>query len=147
MMANGCVLPYHSKFYIMEQKKKFDLEDRLVDYAVNMIEVVEALPETRVGNYISALLIGSSLLPSFNYAEVNGAPSRAAFINSMGILMKQLKESRNSLKIIERRKLLKDDVSLDHLNTETEALIAIIGKSISTAKSNKKKEVAGVEAQ
>lgn len=39
----------------MEQRK-FDLEDRLVDYSCRMIDVVEALPKTRAGNYIAGQL-------------------------------------------------------------------------------------------
>ncbi len=33
--------------------RKYDLEERLVDYTCRMIEVVEALPVSRAGNYIS----------------------------------------------------------------------------------------------
>ncbi|MEI8059839.1 MAG: hypothetical protein WCG67_06735 [Ferruginibacter sp.] len=39
--------------------KKYDLEDRLVAYTCRMIEVVEALPNSRSGNYIAAQLIKS----------------------------------------------------------------------------------------
>jgi hypothetical protein len=35
------------------EKGKFDLEDRLADYTCRMIDVVEALPATRAGNYIA----------------------------------------------------------------------------------------------
>ncbi len=37
--------------------KIFDLEDRLVDYTCRMIDVVEALPGNRAGNYIAGQLI------------------------------------------------------------------------------------------
>ncbi len=59
----------------MEQRK-FDLEDRLVDYACDMIDVVEALPKTRAGNYIAGQLIKSCHSPAFNYGEVQAAESR-----------------------------------------------------------------------
>ena len=35
------------------QNRIYDLEDRLVDYTCRMIDVVEALPNTRAGNYIA----------------------------------------------------------------------------------------------
>ena len=38
------------------EERKFDLEDRLVDYVCRMIDVVEALPTTRTGNYIAGNL-------------------------------------------------------------------------------------------
>jgi len=40
----------------MEQKK-YDLEERLVNYSCIMIDVVEALQGTRAGNYIAGQLI------------------------------------------------------------------------------------------
>ena len=39
------------------QERKFDLEERFVDYTCRMIDVVEALPTTRSGNYISGQLV------------------------------------------------------------------------------------------
>jgi hypothetical protein len=49
------------------QNKKYDLEDRLVDYTYRMIDVVEALPNTRAGNYIAGQLVKSCHSPAFNY--------------------------------------------------------------------------------
>jgi hypothetical protein len=39
--------------------KIYNLEDRLVEYSCRMIDVVEALPNTRAGNYIASQLIKS----------------------------------------------------------------------------------------
>lgn len=62
----------------MEQRK-YDLEDRFVDYTCRMIDVVEALPNTRAGNYIAGQLIRSCNSPAFNYGEAQGAESRNDF--------------------------------------------------------------------
>jgi hypothetical protein len=43
---------------------KFYLEDRLVDFSCRIIEIVEALPSTRAGNYIAAQLIRCGLAPA-----------------------------------------------------------------------------------
>jgi four helix bundle protein len=80
--------------------KKYDLEDRLVDYTCRMIEVVEALPNSRSGNYIAAQLIKSSHSPTFNYGEAQAAESTRDFIHKMGIVLKELKECRTALKVI-----------------------------------------------
>lgn len=37
---------------ILMEKRKYDLEDRFVEYTCRMIDVVESLPKTRTGNYI-----------------------------------------------------------------------------------------------
>lgn len=68
------------------EKRKFDLEDRFVDFTCRMIDVVETLPNTRAGNYIAGQLIRSCHSPTFNYGEVQGAESRNDFIYKMGCL-------------------------------------------------------------
>ena len=122
----------------MEQRK-YDLEDRFVDYTCRMIDVVEALPNTRAGNYIAGQLVRSCHSPTFNYGEAQAAESRNDFIHKMGIILKELKECRTALKIIIKKLMIKPVLKLDPIYKETEELIAIIGKSISTAQKNKGK--------
>ena len=122
----------------MEQRK-YDLEDRFVEYTCRMIDVVEALPNTRAGNYIAGQLVRSCHSPAFNYGEAQGAESWNDFIHKMGIILKELKECRTALKIIIKKLMIKPVLKLDPIYKETEELIAIIGKSISTAQKNKGK--------
>ena len=117
--------------------KSFDLEKRLIDFACRMIEVVEALPKTRTGNYIAAQLIRSCHSPAFNYGEAQAAESRDDFIHKLSIVLKELKECRTALKIIMKKQLIKP-IKLQKVYQENEELIAIIGKSISTAEKNRK---------
>jgi len=118
------------------QNKTYDLEDRLVEWTCRMIDVVEALPTSRAGNYIAGQLIKSCHSPTFNYGEVQGAESRNDFIHKLGICLKELKESRTALKIILRKGMIKKE-KLSSIYIETEELIAIIAKSIDTAEKNK----------
>lgn len=120
-------------------ERKYDLEDRFVDYTCRMIDVVEALPNTRAGNYMAGQLIRSCHSPSFNYGEAQGAESRNDFIHKMGIILKEMKECRTALKIIIKKQLIIPIEKLESIFKETEELIAIIGKSISTAQKNKEK--------
>ena len=119
-------------------KRKFDLEDRLVNYTCRMIDVVEALPNSRAGNYIAGQLIKSCHSPTFNYGEAQAAESRNDFIHKMGVVLKELKECRTALKIIRNKETIKPKDKLDQVFKETEELIAIVAKGIATAKSNKK---------
>jgi four helix bundle protein len=116
---------------------KFDLEDRLVDYTCRMIDVVEALPRTRAGNYIAGQLIKSCHSPAFNYGEAQAAESGADFIHKLGICLKELKECRTALKIIIKKGMIKPVERLQGVFKETEELISIIAKSIPTAQRNK----------
>jgi len=52
-----------------EELRIFDLEDRLVDFAVRVIEIVEALPNTRTGNHMAGQLIRCGTSPALNYGE------------------------------------------------------------------------------
>ena len=115
---------------------KFDLEDRLVDFSCRIIEVVEALPSNRAGNYIAAQLIRCGMAPALLYGEAQGAESRADFIHKMRISLKELKETRVCLKVISKANMIRPVNRLDNIKSENEQLISIIAKSIETAKKN-----------
>ena len=119
------------------KEKKYDLEERLVDFTCRMIDVVESLPNTRAGNYIAGQLIRSCHSPTFNYGEVQAAESLNDFIHKMGVVLKELKECRIALKVVRKKEMIKPVVKLDGINKETEELIAIIAKSIETSKKNR----------
>ncbi len=117
-------------------EKIFDLEDRLVEFSCRVIEVVEALPSTRAGNYIAGQLIRCGLAPSLLYGEAQSAESRTDFIHKMKIVLKELKETRVCLKIITKVVMIKPIERLKNIKSENEQLISIIAKSIDTAKKN-----------
>ena len=118
--------------------RKYDLEERLIDYSCKMIDIVEALPNTRTGSYISGQLIRSCNSPAFNYGEAQAAESVKDFIHKMGVILKELKECRVVLKIIAKKEMISPAEKIEIVSLETEELIAIVGKSISTAKRNNK---------
>lgn len=120
--------------------KIYDLEDRLVDFTCRMIDVVENLPNNRAGNYIAWQLIRACHSPTFNYGEAQAAESTNDFIHKMGVVLKELKElkeCRTALKVIIKKEFIKPIKKLEGIYNETEELIAIIAKSIITAKKNK----------
>lgn len=120
-------------------QRVYDLEDRLVEFAARIIEVVEALPNTRTGNYIAGQLVRCGLAPALNYGEAQSAESRDDFIHKMKVILKELKESRVCLKLISRKQMIKPVKRLDNIKKECEELISITFTSIETAKKNNKK--------
>jgi four helix bundle protein len=58
----------------------------------------------------------------------------------MRVILKELKECRTALKVIIKKEMIKPVKKLDGIYQETEELIAIVGKSISTALGNKNKK-------
>jgi len=121
----------------MAQGIKFDLEDRLVDFTILIMEIVEALPETRAGNHIAGQLIRCGTSPTLNYSEAQSASSRNDFINKMTICLKELRETRVCLKIITKKPLIKDNPILPKAFDEANQLISIFVKSIDTAERNR----------
>jgi len=61
--------------------RKFDPEDRLVELASRIVDMVEALPKTRAGNYIAGQLIRCGLASALLYGEAQSAESREDFIH------------------------------------------------------------------
>ena len=118
--------------------KRLNLEDRLVDFAVRVINVVEALPTTKAGNHIARQLVRAGTSPAPNYGEAQSAESRKDFIHKMKIALKELRETLIWLKIIERKPLCEPGKMTD-IVAECDELIAIFVKSIKTAEDNLKK--------
>jgi len=126
------------KTKMSEKEKKFDLQERLIDYAVRIIKVSEQLPETKSGKHISSQMLRSGTSPAANYGEAQSAESKADFIHKLKVALKELRETEVWLKIIVRAKLIQPSTKLSPLLQETDELISILFKSIDTAK--KKKE-------
>ncbi len=49
--------------------KKYDLEDRLIDYTIRISNVVNELDNTKLGNHIGGQLTRSGSAPALNYGE------------------------------------------------------------------------------
>ena len=58
----------------------------------------------------------------------------------MKIVLKELKETRVCLKLIKKREMIKPFSRSETVAKENEELVAIVSKSIDTAKRNNKKE-------
>ena len=123
----------------MGQVKKFDLEDRLIDFAIEMSEIVESLPSTKFANHIGGQLIRAGSSPALNYGEAQSAESPNDFIHKLKVILKEIRESRVCVKMISRKKLLPNNELQESID-ECNELIAIFLKSIDTARKNRDKK-------
>lgn len=114
----------------MINEKKYDLEDRLIDFAVLIIKLVECLPNTKSGNHLGGQLLRSGTSPSLNYGEAKSGESKNDFIHKMKVCLKELRESYNCLRIIQRAKISPDEQLVVSLIEECNELISIFVKSI-----------------
>ena len=124
-----------------KEDKSYDLEERLIDFAVRIIRMAESLPKTKVANHIAGQLLRCGTSPAPNYGEAQSAESRADFIHKMKVCLKELRETRVWLLMIVRVKLIKPVSKLDSLIQENNELISIFVTSIRTAKKGKKKSL------
>ena len=122
-----------------DNNKKYDLEDRLIEFAVLVITIAENLKNSRAGNHIAGQLVRSGTSPALNYGEAQSAESLSDFIHKFKILLKELRETRVALKITKRVPLINDIELVDKGLIECNELISIFVKSIDTAKKNKRK--------
>jgi four helix bundle protein len=115
------------------------ISDRLLNFAIEVIKIIEKLRRSLVGRQIAGQLLRSSTSAGANYEEASGAESRLDFVHKLQIVLKELRESIYWLRLIAKSGLLPDyNEKLMDLIREGNELAKIIGKSVVTAKSNQR---------
>ncbi|MDP7028062.1 MAG: four helix bundle protein [Candidatus Marinimicrobia bacterium] len=120
----------------MSQNHKFNLEERLINFSVEMINLTKSLEKSYASNYLGKQLLRSSTSPALNYGEAQSAESRKDFIHKIKIVLKELRESHINLNIIEKTD---NNISKEKVNSalnECNELISIFVKSVETAQKN-----------
>ena len=116
--------------------RKFDLEERLLEFASAVIDLSEKLPNTRSGNHIAGQFLRSGTSPLPNHGEAESAESRDDFIHKLKICLKELRETRRWARLIQRKSWAKNETTLLFVLNESEELIRIFMSSIRTAQQN-----------
>ena len=114
-----------------------ELSERLLDYGVRIIKVVEALPGTLVGRRIGDQLLRCGTSVGANYEEARAAESTADFVHKLQLALKELRESNYWLLILSKATIL-PSVQLEELTNESHQLRAILSKAVATAKGRAK---------
>ncbi len=123
-----------------KQQRNYDLKERLIEFAIRVLNVVESLPNSRAGNHVAGQLIRSGTSPAPNYGEAQSAESRKDFIHKMKVALKELRETLVWLLIIQRKPLAEPLDKLTPLIEENNELISIFVASIATAQKNLEKQ-------
>ncbi len=114
-----------------------ELSERLLDFAIRVGKVVDALPKTRMGRHIAGQLVRCGTSPAPNYEEGCAAESRADFVHKLSVALKELRESRMWIRMIIRGELL-PEARMNDLLDEANQLCKIMGQSLVTAKQKPK---------
>ena len=118
--------------YAGPKKIKYDLEDRLLEFAVAVAELTDDLPNTRAGNHIAGQLLRCGTSPYGHHGEVECAESRKDFIHKLKVCLKELRETRRWLRLVSRLKKMNRDPRLVACLGEAEELIRIFVASVRT---------------
>jgi four helix bundle protein len=116
-----------------------DLQQRLLEYAVRIIRLVESLPKTLTGRRIADQLLRSGSSVGANYEEARGAESREDFVHKLQIALKELRESNYWLRLVSSARLLPPD-RLAGIIDESNQLRALLSKAVATTKGKAKGE-------
>ena len=96
-------------------------------------------PINYAANHLAKQLLRSGTSAALNYAEAQSGESRKDFVHKMKLALKELRETRVCLKIIERSSLHRTPELLEKAKQENHELTSIFVKSIKTAQDKIKK--------
>ncbi len=120
--------------------KKYDLEERLLEYASEVIRFCEGMMKSDAGKHVSGQLMRSGTAPLAHQGEAQAAESAKDFIHKMRIALKELRESSRWIKLAIRVPLTKELDRASLLLAETDQLIRIFVTSVRTARNNALKD-------
>jgi four helix bundle protein len=118
-------------------ESRFDLEERLLEFSSRIIRLVDALPNTRAANHLAGQLLRCGTSPLGNHGEVQAAESRRDFVHKLRICLKEFKETRRWLRLLQYSELV-PAAKMALILQETEELIKIFAASVRTAEKNAK---------
>lgn len=118
-------------------ERKYDLEERCCLFAAAVVKHTDSMPNTKAGNHLAGQLLRSGTAPALHYGEVQGAESPRGFIHKMSGALKELRESKNNLRVQILSGMM-DNNNRDHewLIQECGELVAIFTASVKTAERN-----------
>lgn len=112
---------------------KFELQERLTNFAVRIVKMVDSMPDSISGVAIARQIVRSGTSPSANYRAACLAKSDKDFINKLKMVEEELDETAHWMDIIMRSQMMKPS-RMEPLSQECAELLNIIAKSILTVK-------------
>jgi four helix bundle protein len=103
--------------------KKYDLEERLLEFASAIIDLSEKLPPSRAGNHVAGQILRSGTSPYPNHGEAESAESRDDFIHKLKICLKELRETRRWAQLIHRKRWAHENPTLLFILGESDTTV------------------------
>jgi four helix bundle protein len=114
-----------------------EIESRLINLSVGINKLVITLNKSLLSQNLSEQVIRSSNSAALNYGEAQGAESKKDFIHKTSVVLKELRETGISLRILSESGIVENRIDMTKLLDECNQLTAIFHKTVMTAKSKK----------
>jgi four helix bundle protein len=111
---------------------KRELQDRAKQFALRVLNLVDALPRTVGGRAISMQLVRAATSVGANYRSVCRARSRAEFAAKLGVAIEEADESLYWFELVRDGNLLPEN-KRSHLLKEADELTAILASGRKSA--------------
>lgn len=115
--------------------KHYDIKERCLNFAVNIISLASQFPKTPAGYSIATQIIKSGTSVGANMAEAQDSISKKEFIKTVNISLKECRETLYWLVLIQRTKIISDTLIVPLL-LEAKELRAILSAIVKKAKIN-----------
>jgi len=107
--------------------KEYNLEERLAKFAESVINLMKKLKQDAINLRMIAQVVASSGSTGANYSEANEAESKKDFIHKIGIVKKELKETKHWLRLLAcANPILKEE--FEEIRKENHELLLIFSK-------------------
>src|SRR5213078_2080842 len=111
---------------------RYDLEDRLINFAVQICLLTDRFPSTAIAKHVVGQLTRCGTSPFANYAEAQAAESRQDFVHKLKICLKELRETQAWLKLVDRMSFCPEKIIA--VREECNELVSILVASVRTAR-------------
>jgi four helix bundle protein len=120
-------------------EKRDELRNRTKGFALRIINLSNALPDTPAGRVIRGQLLRAGTSVGANYRAAKRARSTADFISKMGTVEEEADESMYWMELIVESGLMKEDL-VSALYHEADEILAMVVASIRTARRTRNAE-------
>jgi len=121
----------------MAKDKPEDIKDRTFRFALTIISLVEALPNTISAKTIGKQLIRSGTSIGANVEEATAAHSKADFIYRMNVALREARETLYWLRLLEASQISETKIAAEILQ-EADEITRILGAIVSSARGKRK---------
>jgi len=119
----------------IKQRPKYDLEERTAKFAEEIIDFVRTIKQDAVNRRIIDQLVGAAGSAGANYCEAVEAESKKDFIHKIGIVKKEIKETKHWLRLLARANPERKEEIRKHWQ-EAHELLLIFAKISRSSRSN-----------